>query len=88
MLTKLLILICTLLLVVRAGFWSGVVNLYNDIREKQRIVETEFLENKAMKKLKGLEDDYVEAKKRYAEEKIHYDELEKMTTDDAYRTVR
>ena len=67
MLTKLLITICSLQLLVRAGFWSGIVNLYNDIREKQRIVETEFLENKAFKKLKSIEDDYIETRRRYKE---------------------
>ena len=76
MLTKLLITICTLQLLVRAGFWSGVVNLYHDIREKQRIVETEFLENKAFKKLKAVEEDYVEMRRRYEEGKKLYDELE------------
>ena len=69
---KLLILICTLWLVVRGGFWSGVKNLWNDIAEKQRIVETEFLENKAYKKLKKVEEDYVEMRRRWEEGKIDY----------------
>ena len=46
-------MIYTLLLLARAGFWSGVKNLYYDVMEKQRIVETEFLNNKEYERLKN-----------------------------------
>ena len=42
-----------MLVTSRAGLWSGIKNLYYDIREKQRIVETEFLNNKEYERLKG-----------------------------------
>ena len=41
-----------MLIAARAGFWSGVKNLYYDIMERQRIVETEFLNNKEYERLK------------------------------------
>ena len=49
--TKFIFLIFTLLLVVRAGMWSGIKDLYFDIREKQRVLDEEFLENKEFEKL-------------------------------------